>query len=128
MKVFIVTAGSYSDKRTDSVFTDEKVADLYAAANGYYVEEHDVDPEVDYRILDGQKPWWVGSEAWSHIGRPELPPMEIQLRAYIAPFNSEGVDVVVKYGEGWAVGVWARSEPEAKLKATSLINAHKATL
>lgn len=70
MKVYIVTAGSYSDYGIEAAFTDKAKAEFYCAENNrgirtpywdYHIEEYEVlDKVIDLDKIDGDdKPGYV---------------------------------------------------------------------
>lgn len=70
MKIYIITAGSYSDYGIEAVFTDKAKAEYYCAKNNreirtlyweYHIEEYEVlDKIIDLDKIDGDdKPGYV---------------------------------------------------------------------
>lgn len=53
MKIYIVTAGEYSDYHIEAVFTDKKQAELFCAIHEYDLEEYEAD---EIQIDTNKKP------------------------------------------------------------------------
>ena len=114
-KIYVVTAGCYSDYGIVAVFDDEALAEQLVQgvgeATGMTVETFDLNPGAD-ALRQNLLPFLVqmkrdGSEATGKVGSPDEPSFDLtDLEAYV---KSRGDN----YGDDVRGKCWARDEAHA---------------
>lgn len=137
MKIYVITAGEYSDYHIVAVTTDKEKADNFVKVHNdskrfyyddAYVEEYDTD-DFDIAVTDRNAKYFKVFGEWNYAQNcVEIECDEIDSLEYIAERNSQYYNLMIGDGSRWKFYCTAKDEDHAIKKATDWAGQKKAEI